>query len=109
MAACLLGLVVAGFGVKQKTDARIAGVVKVCGGPLLGEKYTCTPQRGSVTVFGPDHRLVSDQQLRRGRYSFRLSPGTYELVERTNLHRLRREAKATANKTTTVNFVIEAS
>ena len=49
----LLGVLMAGCGGQHKADARVAGVVEVCGAPLLGERYACIRQSGSVAVFGP--------------------------------------------------------
>jgi hypothetical protein len=108
----LLGVLVAGCGGKQKANARITGVVKVCGAPLLGEEYSCTPQSGSVSVFGPRNRLVAHERVSHGRYSFRLSPGTYEVVARTppkGPFTFKHAAKAQSERTTIVNFVLEAS
>ena len=104
----LSGLLMGGCGATQQ-QAQVAGVVKVCGAPLLGEKYSCTLQSGSVSVVGARGRLVAHQRLRHGRYSFRLPPGTYKLVERNSANRLTRTAKAHSGRTTVVNFVIEAS
>ena len=91
------------------SEARITGVVKVCGAPLLGEKYSCTRQTGSVLVLGPAGQRVAYERLSHGRYSFKLPAGTYKLVERNSANRNWKRAKAQPGKTTVVNFVIETS
>jgi hypothetical protein len=108
----LLGVLMAGCGGQHKADARVAGVVEVCGAPLLGERYSCIRQSGSVAVFGPGGRRIAQERLSHGRYSFRLPPGTYEVVARTPAKgpfTFKHAAKAQSERTTIVNFVLEAS
>ena len=105
----LFGVLLAGCGEKQKAEARITGVVEVCGAPLLNESYSCTPQSGTVSVFGPRGKLVGHERLSRSRYSFRLLPGTYELVAWNGGNGpWKHAAKAKSDRTTVVNFVITA-
>jgi hypothetical protein len=106
---CLVALLLAGCGSKRTASARITGIVKVCGGPLLGEKASCSLQAGYMFVFDRKHHLVARQRLRRGRYSFSVPPATYELVERNSANSVTHATKAKAAETTVVNFVIEAS
>jgi hypothetical protein len=107
--APLLGVLLAGCGEKQKANARITGVVEVCGAPLLNESYSCRPQSGAVSVLGPRGKPVAYERLSRSRYSFRLSPGTYELVARNGGNGpWKHPAKAESGRTTVVNFVITA-
>jgi hypothetical protein len=73
--------VVAGCGSARTTDARVAGVVEVCGAPFPratpAQAHHCTPQAGSVSVFDETHRVVR-RKVRSRRCAARVSHATLQ-------------------------------
>jgi hypothetical protein len=54
-------------------NARLSGLVKLCGGPA--NKCFTEPMR--VSIIGTNHRVVADSHPLNGRFSFELASGMY--------------------------------
>lgn len=86
-------------------DARVTGVVKVCGRPAPGR---CSAQRGAISVMNAAGRVVATHKLAKGRYSFVLVPGRYTLLVKSPLGSTvaTRPVTAKIHRTTRENIVI---
>src|SRR5664280_1591495 len=62
-------------------DARIAGIVELCGGRYPA--HCLAVQKGSVTVFNGKHHPVGKEAVKQrgpSKFSFRVVPGRYTLI-----------------------------
>ena len=82
-------------------DARVVGKYESCGGPAPGH---CYPLEGSVLVLNPRGQVIAGQRIVRGRFSFRLVPGSYTLVPDKPDRLPRQSVRAVAHQTRTVNI-----
>jgi hypothetical protein len=95
-------LLLAGCGTHHVPgDARITGVVKLCGGPKGG----CFRERISVFVANAHRDVVASALRTNGRFSFAVPPGRYTVTARDGVLG-RRSVNAVAHKTTRVSIVI---
>ena len=88
--ACLTVAVVAACAVSAPAasagrEARVTGLIRVCGGPIgvSGRPRPCWHQNGTVSVLGPNGHVIATQRTHHARFSFSLRPGTYTLLART--------------------------
>jgi hypothetical protein len=104
---------VAGCSSTHSRDARIVGLVEVCGAPFPratpAEQRHCTLQTGSASVFDSAHRLTAHSSLTNGRFDFAVVPGRYTLVTRNGGNGpWKRLVVAVAGQRTIVDFRVEA-
>jgi hypothetical protein len=91
-------------GTSQAHDARVVGVIRLCGGPAPGG---CFNQNGVVSVLNSEHQVVaSEHTTHAGAFAFELAPGAYTLQASTGGTHGRNTVVAHAHKTTTANVVI---
>jgi hypothetical protein len=106
LVACAVALVcVAAFagGSTVPRNARVIGVIRLCGGPFPGRCFT---QDGSVFVLDSKHKVVASQHTRHAYFSFVLRPGDYKLVAKTGGTRVERSVVAKAHRTVHASIVI---
>jgi hypothetical protein len=78
--AVLIGVVAATLSVSLaacggvRRNARVSGVVRLCGGPAPGRCFT---ESVRVSVTGPGDHVVARAHPSNGRFSFDLAPGIY--------------------------------
>ncbi len=58
-------------------DARVAGLIRLCGGPAPSR---CASEDGTVTVLDSQGQVVAATGTRDARFALSLPPGTYSLV-----------------------------
>jgi hypothetical protein len=99
---CRSGSFLLSHGVQRCVgDARLAGRVRLCGGPRNG----CFTEKTWVFVTDHDH-LVAASIIRDGRFSFDLEPGRYTVRARAGGGLLgQRSVDAVADKTIRVSIV----
>lgn len=102
VAVVLLGLCLGACGTSRvASDARVAGVVKLCGGPA----NHCFTEKISVFVANARRGVVASAIRTNGRFSFAVPPGQYTVTARDGVLG-RRSVNAVAHKTTRVNIII---
>jgi hypothetical protein len=84
-------------------DARVTGLVRLCGGPAPSR---CATQNETVTALDGAGEVVAAVATTHARFSFSLPPGTYTLLVTTGLARGRRTVVLTAGRTTHANIVV---
>jgi hypothetical protein len=84
-------------------DARVVGVISLCGGPAPGGCFT---QDATVTVFDAKGVLVASQHTFHAKFSFLLRPGSYKLQASTGGTRGHTSIVARAHRTTTARILI---
>jgi hypothetical protein len=97
------GLVTSGEARSLHRDARVVGVIRLCGGPAPGR---CFSQDGTVSVIDSKGHLVASQQTKKGAFSFLLAPARYILQASTGGTRGRTSIVARAHRTTTARILI---
>jgi hypothetical protein len=103
VALVLLGLCVGACGTSRVAgDARVAGVVKLCGGPT----NQCFTEKISVFVANAHRSVVASAVRTNGRFSFAVPPGRYTVTARDGVLG-RRSVNAVAHKTTRVSIIIK--
>jgi hypothetical protein len=103
--ACLLVLgccPAVGAASSGSRDARVVGVIRLCGGPAPGRCFT---QNGTVLVYS-GQRLVATLRTNHAKFSTELAPGSYALEAQTGGTHRRVTVIARAHKTTVANIVI---
>jgi hypothetical protein len=100
-AALVLLLAACGTTSPVAGDARVTGVVKLCGGPT----DRCFTERISVFVANARRGVVASALRTNGRFSFAVPPGRYTVTARDGVLG-RRSVNAVAHKTTRVNIII---
>lgn len=104
--ASVIAVATAGCGgVSVAQNARVAGVVKLCGGPPPGQCFT---ERVRIYVLNASQRVVARSRSVDARFSFDLAPGAYTvsadasgyLIGRVSVHALaRRTTRANITNT----------
>ena len=90
-------------------DARVAGRVRLCGGPLRpgGRQPGCSSRDGAVTVLDSSGDVVAAAATSHGRFSFALPAGAYTLARRDRRARAAQRAVVlTAGRTVNADVTI---
>lgn len=89
-------------------DARVAGRVRLCGGPLRpgGRQPGCSSRDGAVTVLDSSGDVVAAAATSHGRFSFALPAGAYTLLAATGGTRAQRAVVLTAGRTVNADVTI---
>jgi hypothetical protein len=99
--AVAVGTVGCGGGSVTK-NARVAGVVKLCGGPAPGRCFT-EPVR--ISILNTSQRLVARSRPTNARFSFDLAPGAYTVSAEASGHMIGSvSVHAVAGRTTLANI-----
>jgi hypothetical protein len=100
----LLAFAASGLAKSSGSNARVVGVIRLCGGPAPGR---CFNQDGVVSVRASHLKLIASQHTKRAAFAFSLPPGHYTLEATTGGTRSRRlPVDARAHTTIKVNVVI---
>jgi hypothetical protein len=95
---CALGS--AGAASAAPRDARLTGLLRLCGGP---PGVPCRNDTGNmISVLNSNRRVVARQRAHDGRFSFLLEPGSYTL----SFLGVRRQVTLHAHQTVHENFTI---
>lgn len=101
-AAALIVLLLAACGSNGvKPDARVVGVVKLCGG--IGNH--CFTEKISIFLTNAHKDVVASALRTNGRFSFKVPPGRYTVTARDGVVG-RRSVDAVAHRTTRVRIII---
>jgi hypothetical protein len=89
-------------------DARVSGVIRVCGGPAVTRRAPprCFSQDATVAVLDAQGQVVAARKTSHARFSFSLPPGTYTLLARTAGTRGERRVVLKANQTVHTSIVV---
>lgn len=84
-------------------DARVAGLIRLCGGPAPSR---CFSQDATVTVLDAQGQVVATAKSSHARFAFSLPPGTYSLIASTGGVRGERKVVLKADRTVQATIVV---
>jgi hypothetical protein len=104
LVTCTVALRVAGAASAAPRDARLIGLLRLCGGPPPGR---CSDDNGNNIFLINSHRhVVASQRAHHGRFSFLVVPGSYTISINFGGFNVRRSVTLAAHQTRHVDITV---